>query len=226
MPYAPSRQAKRIRQASRTRGTKVLPVRDVIVNGNGVKKKTLRTESHRKSHSLSRLRVAMRPGGPLQGRQRGWLIVEGRPIPVALGRSGIRADKREGDGATPKGVWHAREVRYRADHGPRPVTRLPVFRIKPDDGWCDAPRHGRYNRPVTRPFPASHEEMWRADGLYDLVVVLDHNSRPRRAHRGSAVFLHIARGAFQPTAGCVAFRPSDLRRLLARLGPRTAIEIV
>ncbi len=226
MPYAPSRQAKRVRQAPRTDGTKVLSVRDVIVNGNGVKKKTLRTEAHRKSPTLTRLRIVARPGADLHGRQRGRLILEGRTIPVALGRSGIRADKREGDGATPKGVWHPREVRYRADRESRPLTRLPAFRIRREDGWCDAPRDGRYNLPVRRPFPASHEKMWRADRLYDLVVVLDHNSRPRRAHRGSAVFLHIARGAFEPTAGCVAFRPADLRWLLARIGRRTAIEIV
>lgn len=225
MPYVPSRQAKRIRQALSTCETKVLPVRDVIVNGNGVKKKTLRTETHGKSRFASRLRVAMRPAAHLHRRQRGFLILDGRLIPVALGRTGIRADKREGDGATPRGTWHAREVRFRADRGPRPITGLPVLRTRREDGWCDDPRHGRYNCPVRLPMRASHEEMWRDDGLYDLVVVLDHNSRPRRARRGSAVFLHIARGAFEPTAGCVAFRLPDLRRLLARLSPKTAIEI-
>nr|WP_081620356.1 L,D-transpeptidase family protein [Ancylobacter sp. FA202] len=226
MPYVPSRQAKRIRQAPSTCETKVLPVRDVIVNGNGVKKKTLRTETHGKSRFASRLRVAMRPAGHVHGRQRGWLILHGRPIPVALGRAGVRADKREGDGATPRGIWHAREVRYRADRGMRPITGLPVLRTRRADGWCDEPGDGRYNRPVCLPVRASHEAMWRDDGLYDLVVVLDHNSRPRRSRRGSAVFLHIARGTFEPTAGCVAFRPADLRRLLARLTPATAIEII
>lgn len=167
-----------------------------------------------------------RPGAPASARRRGWLILDGRAIPVALGRSGIRADKREGDGATPRGFWHPREVRYRADHGMRPVTRLPVRRTRTEDGWCDDPRDGRYNRPVRLPFAASHEEMWRGDGLYDLVVVLDHNSRPRRAQRGSAVFLHLARGAFEPTAGCIAFRRADLRRLLARMDANTVIEVV
>lgn len=191
-----------------------------------MKKKSFRTETHRKSRSLLRLRVISRPASRLSGRQHGWLIADGRPVSVALGRSGIRADKREGDGATPRGVWHACEVRYRADRGRRPQTRLPVRRIRPGDGWCDEPGDARYNRPVRLPLRASHEEMWREDGLYDLVVVLDHNCRPRRARRGSAVFLHIARGAFEPTAGCVAFRPADLRRLLARISRATAIEIV
>ncbi|CAA0109906.1 Uncharacterised protein [Starkeya nomas] len=202
----------------------------MIVNGKRVKKKPLRKETRRNlplaRSRAARLRVVTRPGAELRDRQRGWLFLDGRAIPVALGRSGVRADKREGDGATPRGVWHPREVRYRADHGPRPVTGLPVRRTRPDDGWCDDPGDGRYNRPIRRPFKASHEEMWRTDGLYDLVIVLDHNARPRRARRGSAVFLHLARGAFEPTAGCIAFRRADLRRLLARMSPRTAIEVV
>lgn len=198
----------------------------MIVNGKRVKKKSLHKERRGKSPvadgGASCLRVIARPGQRTLGR----LIAGAGTVPVALGRSGIRADKREGDGATPRGVWHPRELRYRADHGPRPMTRLPVRRTRPEDGWCDDPADGRYNRPVRLPFRPSHEEMWRADGLYDLVVVLDHNERPRRAKRGSAVFLHLARPGFEPTAGCVAFRPADLRRLLARLGPRTRIEIV
>lgn len=199
----------------------------MIVNGKRVKKKPLPEETSRKSPAArrpgaSRLRVVARPGSPT----RGWLVLDGRAIPVALGRAGIRAGKHEGDGATPKGVWHPREVRYRADHGLRPTTRLPVRRTRPEDGWCDDPRDGRYNRPVRLPFKASHEEMWRRDGLYDLVVVLDHNQRPRKTRGGSAVFLHLARADFEPTAGCVAFRRPDLKRLLARLTRATRIEVV
>lgn len=199
----------------------------MIVNGKRVKKKPLPEETRRKSPAArragaSRLRVVARPGSPA----RGWLVLDGRAIPVALGRAGIRAGKLEGDGATPKGVWRPREVRYRADHGLRPATRLPVRRTRPEDGWCDDPRDGRYNRPVRLPIKASHEEMWRRDGLYDLVVVLDHNQRPRKARGGSAVFLHLARPGFEPTAGCVAFRRPDLERLLARLTRATRIEVV
>ena len=146
-------------------------------------------------------------------------------MPVALGRSGIRHDKREGDGATPAGTWRPVELLWRADRGPRPRTRLPCRRIRPDDGWCDAPGERRYNRPVKLPCPVSHEEMWRDDGLYDLVVVLDHNQRPRKGRAGSAVFLHLARPGFAPTAGCIAFRPADLRRLLAHAGPNLRIKV-
>ncbi|PZQ79445.1 MAG: L,D-transpeptidase catalytic domain protein [Ancylobacter novellus] len=202
----------------------------MIVNGKRVNKKALRHEIPSKSTPKStsarpiartRLRVAAKVGSPT----RGWLFAGGQAFPVALGRAGIRHDKREGDGATPAGTWYPRELRYRADHGPRPRTLLPVRRTRPDDGWCDAPTDGRYNRAVRLPFRPSHEEMWRADGLYDLVIVIDHNARPRRARRGSAVFLHLARPDFEPTAGCIAFRRADLRRLLAVLSPRTALVV-
>lgn len=195
----------------------------MIVNGNAVKKKRLREE---KRGTASRLRVVARPGASRSGAsQSGYVLGPGFAAPVALGRGGIRADKREGDGATPAGRWHPVALRYRADHGPRPRTPLPLARIRPDDLWCDASGEALYNRPAKRPFRPSHEEMWRADGLYDLVVVLDHNQRPRRAKRGSAVFLHLARPGFEPTAGCIAFRRADLVRLLARLRTDTVLEV-
>ncbi|MFS8036161.1 L,D-transpeptidase family protein [Xanthobacter sp. AM11] len=153
----------------------------------------------------------------------GLLLCAGQGLPVAIGRSGTAFDKREGDGRTPAGTWRIRELRYRADHGPRPMTRLPCRRTRPADGWCDDRTDRRYNRPVTLPLgggrPVSHERMWRADDLYDLVLVLDHNSRPRVAGRGSAVFIHLARPGFSATEGCVALRRADLLRLLARLRP-------
>jgi L,D-peptidoglycan transpeptidase YkuD (ErfK/YbiS/YcfS/YnhG family) len=167
------------------------------------------------------LRVRARPGAP----SRGWLWAGGRAIPVALGRAGIRADKREGDGATPRGRFRLRAVWWRAERGPRPVTQLPVRRIGPADGWCEDPSDRRYNRPVRLAPGAPGDRLVRADRLYDLVIELDHNTRPRIAGRGSAVFIHVARPGYAPTAGCVALAADDLRRLLTRLGPKTRIDI-
>lgn len=174
---------------------------------------------------ISRIRVSRRPGT----RHQGILRVGGLSLPVALGRSGIGADKREGDGRTPAGCWRILALLYRPDHGPRPVSRLPARPIRPHDGWCDDRADRRYNRPVTLPLgqarKVSHEKMWRDDALYDLVLVIDHNQRPRVAGRGSAVFVHLARPGFKATEGCVALRRADMRRLLARLRPGAVIDI-
>ncbi len=146
-------------------------------------------------------------------------------LPCRIGRSGIAALKREGDGTTPAGRWSLREVLFRPDRVGRPSTRSAVRALAPRDGWCDAPRDRNYNRPVRLPYPASHEVLWRADGLYDVLVVLSHNERPRQRFRGSAVFLHIADPQHRPTGGCVAVSLRDMRRLLALCGPETRIAI-
>lgn len=144
-------------------------------------------------------------------------------VPVALGRAGVRARKREGDGATPPGRFHPVRLWWRADRLPRPASLLPVRRIARDDAWCEDPKDARYNRPFRRSADAPGDRLWRTDGLYDLIVEIDHNTRPRVASAGSAVFIHLAREGLAPTAGCVALRRRDLQLLLARLSPRTLI---
>lgn len=135
-------------------------------------------------------------------------------MPAALGRSGRSARKREGDGATPIGRWRLLEVYYRPDRVARPATRLPVSRITRAVGWCDAAGDRNYNRQVRLPYPASHERLCREDHLYDLVVVLDHNQRPRIRGNGSAIFLHCSRPGLAPTEGCIALPRTLLQRLL------------
>jgi L,D-peptidoglycan transpeptidase YkuD (ErfK/YbiS/YcfS/YnhG family) len=146
--------------------------------------------------------------------------------PCAIGRSGMKVLKREGDGATPLGRYGLRRVFHRAERERRPAGRLPSRALRPDDGWCDDPQDGRYNCLVRLPFHSGHERMWRDDSLYDLVVVLSHNERPRVRGLGSAVFLHVARPGLSPTEGCVAVQKPTLRRLLALCGPDSTIEIV
>ena len=154
----------------------------------------------------------------------GLLRFRGETLRCALGAGGIRADKREGDGATPLGLLPIRRVLFRADRGARPATALPAEPIAPDDGWCDDPGHADYNRQVRLPHPARHERLWREDAVYDVIGVLGWNDAPVRRGRGSAIFLHLARPGLPPTEGCVALPEADLRRLLAQ--GLTAIEAV
>lgn len=132
----------------------------------------------------------------------------------ALGWGGVSVQKREGDGATPAGAFVMRRVLYRPDREPPPQTRLPCLAIKPSDGWCDAPGDPAYNRPVHLPYPASAEELWRADHVYDLIVVLGYNDDPVVPGQGSAIFLHLATPDYGATAGCVALAHADLLAVL------------
>lgn len=157
--------------------------------------------------------------------QRGTLIFDGRAYACALGRAGINAEKHEGDGATPVGRFPLRWIFYRADRMAAPKTVLPARAIAPADGWCDAPDDANYNKPVTLPYPASTEAMWRDDGLYDVVVVVGHNDAPVVRGAGSAIFLHVAPRDFGPTAGCVALARDDLLELLSKIDSTTSLDI-
>ena len=164
---------------------------------------------------ITEIAVGARPGAAIH---HGLLRLGDAVFPCALGRCGITAVKREGDGATPRGCFRLLEVLYRADRLRRPRTRLPCRAIRPADGWCDAPGDRNYNRPVPLPYAASHERLWRDDGLYDLLVVLDCNICPRVHGAGSAIFLHVARPGLAATEGCVALPRPRLERLLERVG--------
>jgi L,D-peptidoglycan transpeptidase YkuD (ErfK/YbiS/YcfS/YnhG family) len=158
-------------------------------------------------------------------RIRGVLRAGPHAWPVALGRGGIRANKREGDGGTPRGTFRPLRLWWRADRHPRPVTALPVRHITAADAWCEDPAARQYNRPVRLREGKPGDRLRRQDHLYDFIVEIDHNTRPRIAGRGSAVFLHLARPGLAPTAGCVAMPKEKLRQLLKNLGPRTQIKI-
>ena len=168
----------------------------------------------------------MRRQPPDAGNQapRGLLHYVGRLWPCRLGRGGLSARKREGDGATPTGCFALLSVLYRADRLARPRSGLPISPIGRRDGWCDAPADRNYNRPVTLPYPASAETLWRDDNLYDLLVVIGHNTCPRARGLGSAVFLHLPAPEQTPTEGCLAMSERDLRWLIANARPGDRIE--
>jgi L,D-peptidoglycan transpeptidase YkuD (ErfK/YbiS/YcfS/YnhG family) len=149
----------------------------------------------------------------------------GGEAPAACGRARVRDDKREGDGASPAGTFPLVGAYYRPDRLAPPRTGLRLAALRPNDGWVDDPADPRYNRLVSLPYPARHENMWRADALYDLVVVIGYNSDPPVAGRGSAIFLHVAQPDFAPTAGCIAVARDVLLHMLGLLGPGSRITI-
>lgn len=168
--------------------------------------------------------MLVRPA-PSDGRR---AIVQLGPLrfAAALGRSGRAALKREGDGATPIAAMRLLHGFYRADRIARPVTALPMTPIGASMLWCDDVADPNYNGLVKSPFAASHERLYREDGLYDICLVMDWNVSSRRRHRGSAIFLHLARPGYLPTEGCVAVSLRDMQRLLRCLRPGTVVRVV
>ena len=155
----------------------------------------------------------------------GVLSWPGGRVRAAIGKGGLKAGKREGDGGTPIGVFPLREVWYRPDRVVAPKTGLPCRALDPESGWSDDPADPLYNRFVPLPHPYGHERLWRQDGLYDLIVPLGYNDDPPVAGLGSAIFLHCARPDYSATEGCVAIARSDLLTLICDCGPETRMDI-
>ncbi len=161
----------------------------------------------------------------------GKLSIGGLTMPCALGQTGSVYRKREGDGGTPIGRWPIETIMFRPDRRyPRCRPQIAAAQpLRPDFGWCDAVGDRNYNRRINHPYDASAERLWRDDGLYDIIVVLGHNRRPRVQGHGSAIFLHAAKhdelGRLQPTAGCVALRKRGLLILLSRIRRSSRVRI-
>ena len=153
------------------------------------------------------------------------LQVNGKRYRCTLGRAGISASKREGDGTTPAGEFLLRCCYYRPDRLAPPPTALPLVALSETDGWCDDPAHPAYNQPVKLPFGARHEALWRDDHCYDLIIPLGYNDEPVVPGRGSAIFMHVMHDDSRATEGCVALRRQDLLAILPNLSARTTLVI-
>jgi L,D-peptidoglycan transpeptidase YkuD (ErfK/YbiS/YcfS/YnhG family) len=179
----------------------------------------------RKAVSASRRLHSLRVR-PLAGdRARGWLTAGSFRFRCALGPRGIVHIKREGDKGTPAGRFRLLWGYYRPDRVRLRAAGMALRPLRPDQGWCEDPASPRYNRPVRLPARDCTDRMWREDHLYDLIFVLDQNYTRRAKGRGSAIFFHLARPSFTPTAGCVAISLADMRKLAPRLARGAVVAI-
>ncbi len=160
------------------------------------------------------------------------LSVDAETYPCRIGMAGFVQQNlgHEGDSKTPLGTYHIRFGLYRPDRLPAPRSRLTFWPLREDDGWCDAPHDPAYNRFVRLPYAASHEKLWRTDGVYDIILVISHNDSPPQKNAagnglGSAVFIHVAQIDDRQTQGCIALDPNVMVKLLARISTDTPIEI-
>jgi len=156
-------------------------------------------------------------------KQSGKLYWRGKEFRCSIGKGGISTGKKEGDGATPAGCFPIRKIFYRSDRIPKPDSVFPVHELRPEDGWCDDPKDKNYNRHVKMPYPASAENMWREDDLYDVIAVLGYNDDPPVPGKGSAIFMHVSRENYSPTNGCTALNFNDLLEILKNIDKNTLV---
>ena len=153
------------------------------------------------------------------------LAFAGRTYTCAVGKNGFSADKKEGDGCTPLGIFSLRECWYRADKMSAPKTKLPLKIITQNDGWCDDVSSPDYNRHVHLPYSFSHEKLWREDDLYNLIIPIGYNDSPIISGKGSAIFLHVAKTDYSGTEGCIALSKYDLLEILPALSAQINVGI-
>jgi len=146
-------------------------------------------------------------------------------ISCNIGINGSIYNKKEGDKKTPKGIYFPNKLYYRYDKIKVIKTYLKKEIIKKDDSWCDDVKSYNYNKIMHDSIDKKSETMWRNDNLYDLIISTSYNQLPILKHKGSAIFLHINNDIKKGSLGCITFKDSDLRRILANLNNRTLIHI-
>jgi L,D-peptidoglycan transpeptidase YkuD (ErfK/YbiS/YcfS/YnhG family) len=158
-------------------------------------------------------------------KKSGYLEYKNLKFRCALGKAGIKKKKKEGDNITPKGVFKIIRVYYRRDKIKNITTLVKKKEIKKNIGWCDDPVCNSYNKEISLPSKFGHEKFYRKDNLYDLILVLNYNINPIIKNKGSAIFIHIAKKKYKPTAGCIALKKEDLVELLKNIKKNTKVKI-
>ena len=143
----------------------------------------------------------------------------------AIGKAGIRKKKKEGDNITPKGIYKIVKIYYRDDRIKKISSKFKLIKITKKMGWCDDPKSEKYNQLIKLPNKYSHEKLYKKNNTYDLLLVLDYNMKPIIKNKGSAIFMHIAKKNYRPTAGCVTLKKNDLIKLLEIIKKNTKIKI-
>lgn len=158
-------------------------------------------------------------------RKSGHLMYKNLKYRCAIGKAGIKKKQKEGDNITPKGTFKITRVYYRSDKVKNISTSIKKIKIKKNMGWCNDSKSPFYNREIKLPSKFSFEKLYRNDNLYDLLAVLNYNTEPTKKNKGSAIFIHIAKKRFKPTAGCIALQEKDLMNLMKVIKKNSKIKI-
>ena len=153
-----------------------------------------------------------------------FVLYKGYKFKCSIGKSGIKKNKREGDKATPQGIFSLGKLYYRSDRLKKINTKLSCKKIKKNMGWCNDPRSSKYNKEVNRKKIKNSEKLFRQDYKYNALIIINYNSKPIKKNRGSAIFLHLTKN-YKPTAGCVAVKQNDFLKLAKIINNKTKIQI-
>ena len=155
----------------------------------------------------------------------GFLKYKDLKFKCALGKAGIGKKKLEGDQITPKGTYKIVKIYFRKDRLKKISSKFKLIEIKKNMGWCDDPKSKKYNQLIKLPSQYSHENLYRKNSIYDLILVLNYNMNPIIKNKGSAIFIHIANKKFKNTEGCIAIEKKNLVRLVKIINKRTQVII-
>ncbi len=147
-------------------------------------------------------------------------------VKCSVGKRGIGVKKREGDLITPIGTFKITKLLYRKDRLKNLKTCLKKTIINKTMGWCDDARSKSYNKLIRSPFKFTFEKLFRKDNMYDIILVLNFNMSPIKKHKGSAIFIHVAKNNYKKTKGCIAIKKKDLIFLLRKIDKNTKVKII
>ena len=153
------------------------------------------------------------------------LLYKDYKLKCSIGKSGITGFKKEGDLATPKGVFKLGLLYYRRDRNKSLKSKLKKRSIMKNMGWCNDIRSKKYNQEIYFPFKYGAEKLYRKDKVYDIFFDIKYNHSPIVKGKGSAIFLHITNKKYRATKGCVAILKKDFLRILPLISKNTKISI-
>ena len=154
-----------------------------------------------------------------------FLFYKGYKLKCSIGKSGISKSKKEGDFATPKGIFKLGLLYYRKDRIKSLKSKIKKKIIKKNMGWCDDINSKKYNKQISFPFKYSAEKLYRKDNIYDIFININYNQLPIVRGKGSAIFLHLSDTKYKPTNGCVGIQKKDFLKILPLIEKKTKILI-
>lgn len=143
----------------------------------------------------------------------------------SVGKKGISLNKKEGDLKTPKGIFSIGSLFYRKDKFQSIFTKLNKIPIKKNMGWCNDVKSKLYNKLINTNSKVRHEKMFRHDYKYDLVILVNYNTKKIIPNKGSAIFIHLTKN-YKKTQGCISLKKKDLLILLKLINKKTKIKIL